>query len=390
MKIKLKATDENIQLLKDMVSRNRETALAAREAFAEFVREPILTVIQQASVWGQVFTDLPFDKYSGLRTIPLDLYYDIKQVDYVRVWSTSQAGGLPTQITHGVGEMPFTTYKLDSAISFDNQHLRHARVDYISKALNKMAQEFLVKQEAKRALVVLTALARASTDVYAGFVGGSNPASFKHVIRSYAQDQFNLQDFNSLLTRHKRIMSSFAGGTPDMEQGAGLTDLFVSPEVVEFLRNLAFEPMNLRPGVTDSGGTASTVGIPAPESMREQIYNSAGIPSFYNKVIHEVNELGVGWKWNNVFDTAAGTNDYGNHGDGTSASTFDADDEILVGVNMTREGLLRPVAVDSEIGSTLQTYPDEFHVRSDRQGIWANLEEGAICIDDRVLSGLII
>lgn len=393
MKIKIKATEETNQLLRDMASRESATRAAAQEAFAEFVREPILTVINQAGIWGQFYTDLPFDKYNGLRTIPLDLYYDVKEVDYVPVWSQNAAGGAPTAMTAGVGEMPFTTYELDSAISFKDMHLRHARTDYVSKALTRVAQEILFKQEKNRAIIALTALAQASTNVYTG-PGGSNPATYRHVIRSYFANQFLLQDYNRLRTRHDRIMSSWAGGTPEQAQDAGVTDLLMSPEIIEFLRNLAFEPMNTLPGPAGAQGTpvGSNTAVPGPNSVREALFNSAGVPQFFGVAIHKVLELGPTFRWNRLFDIAAGSIDYGNNGDGTSATAFaDATEEIVVAVNRNHEGLIRPVATDSEVGSTLQSFPDDqFSRRSETSGFFFKVEEGACCIDSRSLSGIIV
>ena len=37
------------------------------------------------------------------------------------------------------------------------------------------------------------------------------------------------------------------------------------------------------------------------DTMRDAIFNSAGIPEFYGVSIQEYNEMGVGQAWNNVF-----------------------------------------------------------------------------------------
>lgn len=393
MKITLKETPENFELIADMASNETAKRVAAQEAFAEFIRDPILTVIQQGSVWGSVFRDFKYDKYDGPHTIPLDDFFDVKEVDYFRVWSSTTAGGLPTQQGHGIGEMPFSRYELDSAVSFKTRQLRRQRIDHVSRQLTRAAQEVLVKQERNRSLLMLTALAKASTDVYAG-PGGGNPTSFKHVIRSYFANQFNLQDYNRLRTRHKRIFSSWAGGTPAQEQDAGITDIYCSPEIVEFFRNLAFEPMNLRAGPSGTAGTpnGTTVGIPGMERVRDEIYNNGGVPSFFGVNLFETNELGIGWKLNAVFATAAGSTSFGNYGDGTSATTFDsANEELCVAVNARMDGLLRPIATDSDVGSQLTTYPDDsLFRRSEEIGFYMKLEEGNLVLDPRQVSGIIV
>ena len=53
-----------------------------------------------------------------------------------------------------------------------------------------------------------------------------------------------------MLTRAKRVNTSFVGGTPDARQGKGITDIIVSPELVEELRAIAYNPINTK----DSAG----------------------------------------------------------------------------------------------------------------------------------------
>ena len=57
------------------------------------------------------------------------------------------AGGLPTSQVEGVKEMKISTYRLDSAISFLKKYARKSRLDVVSKAIERMANEILVKQD---------------------------------------------------------------------------------------------------------------------------------------------------------------------------------------------------------------------------------------------------
>ena len=49
-----------------------------------------------------------------------------------------------------------------------------------------------------------------------------------------------------MITRSKRIVTSFVGGTPDARSGKGVTDIICSPEVVEELRAIAYNPINTK------------------------------------------------------------------------------------------------------------------------------------------------
>jgi hypothetical protein len=200
-----------------------------------------------------------------------------------------------------------------------------------------------------------------------------------------------LDDFNRLLTRCKRLNTSFSGGTPAGGIRAGVTDLLVSPEMIQELRAMAYQPVNTRQGVvTTSGATA----IAAPEDFRAQLYASAGLPSFYGINITEILELGVGQRFTKVFDaivTAQGATGLV-IGGGNSGNWAVGSDEILIGLDRGRDSLVRPVVLDE--GSSNAEFSlavdDQFSVRQNKVGYFGKLEEGRIVLDDRALVGIVV
>lgn len=378
MKIKLKKTPEQVALVKALASNSRLEALEAQEAFAEFVGPVIQQVLNQAPTLSSVYSDLEFDQYSS-PTIPLDQYFDIKETEYVRVWSQTMPGGLPTQMTHGLTEMTFTTYPLNTAVAFLKKYAAQARLDVVSNTLTRMAQEVLIKQEVNAAAVLLRALAGGESTVG----GGTSAKTFKHVLRSTTAGQFQLKDFNRLFTLIKRIRSSWHGGTADRRMGRGLTDVFVSPEIVEFFRNMSFNAIYT--------GTKSDI---APhEKLREQIYEASGVPNFYGVNVIEINELGSGYKFNKLFDAFADGKTYG---DGAGTAFDEATEEICIGLDRGMDVLKRPVEVAQNIDvgpgvSQFTVMPDDqFVTRSEKIGFWGKMREGRIVLDDRALIGLIV
>jgi hypothetical protein len=374
MKITLEKTPEQVELIKAMASKNRDVAYEAQTALAEFIGPVLAEVVNTAPTVSNMFTSLQFNSDES-PSIPLDLYHDITDEDYIQVWSQSVPGGLPTnQVAPSQSELKFTTYTLDSALSFDKRYASRSRLDVVSKTFTRMAQEILLKQEKTSATMIMTALAKAKT----------NSETENHVIRSAQANRFLLSDLNKLFTLAKRINTSWTGGTPAERRGRGITDLLVSPEIVEEIRGLAYNPINTKGENTDIAGT---------DSMRDAIFNSAGIPEFYGISIQEYNEMGVGQKWNTTFDVAAGDTTYDAHYTTTSAaSAFDAStEEILVGVDLSRESMIRAVATDSESGDELSLVSDDqFVTRQSKIGYYGSLEEGRMIIDDRVLLGLIV
>lgn len=382
MKITLERTPEQVELIKAMASKNRDVAYEAQTALAEFIGPVLAEVVNTAPTVSNMFTSLQFNSDES-PSIPLDLYHDITDEDYIQVWSQSVAGGLPTnQVAPSQSELKFTTYTLDSALSFDKRYASRSRLDVVSKTFTRMAQEILLKQEKTSASMIMTALAKAKT----------NSATENHVIRSAQAGRFLLSDLNRLFTLAKRINTSWTGGTPADRRGRGITDLLVSPEIVEEIRGLAYNPINTK-GADGAPVTASGDAISGTDSMRDAIFNSAGIPEFYGVSIQEYNEMGIDQKWNKVFASAATGITYPDHYSvPQTVTTFtQADEEILVGVDLSRESMIRAVATDSESGDEFSLVSDDqFVTRQSKIGYYGSLEEGRMIIDDRVLLGLIV
>ncbi len=390
MKIVLKRTDEQVELIKAMASRNREVAYEAQIALAQFIGPVLAEVINNAPTVSNLFTSLQFNAEDN-PSIPLDLYYDIFDEDYIKVYSQSVAGGLPQNIVQPTAsELKVATYKLDSAVAFDKKYAAKSRLDVVSKTFTRVAQEVMLKQERTSANLLLTALAQASTG------NDATAANNYHVFRTAAAGRFVLNDLNKLFTKIKRINASFVGGTPSGAR-RGLTDLIVSPEIVEEIRGMAYNPINTKVApVTVGSNTAGNAPVVATDAVRDQIFSQAGLPEFYGVSIMEILELGIGKRFNTIFDTVAGTTAYADHYSiqaysGTATAFDGATEEIIVGIDRSRDSLIRAVAVDSDTGSEFNlTADDQYTLRQGKIGYYGGLEEGRMVLDNRALVGLIV
>jgi hypothetical protein len=377
MKITLKNTPEQVELIKAMASRNRSVAYEAQTALAEFIGPVLAEVINNAPALSNLFTTLQYNADDN-PSIPLDLYFDVTDEDYVQVYSQSRAGGLPTsEVLPTSAELKIATYSLDSAVSFDRRYAAKSRMDVVAKTMTRVAQEILLKQNTISANVILKALADAST------------SGLTHVFESNSPTRFVLADLNSMITRSKRIVSSFVGGTPDARSGRGITDILCSPEIVEELRAIAYNPIN-----TKGAPVGGTDAVRTADSIVEQAYNAAGAPEFYGINVIELNEFGganLAGKFDNVFKTHAGATVYAK-ADGTTGSDFvAATDQLVVGIDRSRESLVRPVAIDAENGGEFNLIADDqYSIRQNKIGYFGSLEEGRICLDDRAMVGTIV
>ena len=378
MKITIKKTDDQIALIQAMGSNNREEAYEAQAAVAELLSPVVSEVINNAPTIGNLYNTISYGEYEN-PSLPLDLFHDITTENYIQVYSQQVAGGLPySQVFPAHNELKFATYTLDSALAFDRKYVRSSRLDVVSKTFTRMAQEVLYKQTKTAFNVLATALAKGK---------GTNNTAGSQVITSAVADRFVLADFNSLITKSKRINSSFDGGTPIGGVKSGITDLLVSPEMVEQLRAMAYNPINTAGAPL---GSALLDSIPAPEKLREEMYRSAGLPAFYGINIMEINQLGVDQLFNKLFAaivTSEGTSVTGGGG-GTFAQ---GTDEILIGIDRTKDSLIRPTVIAEGSPSEFQVLvDDQFSVRQNKIGYYGKVEEGRICIDDKALIGLAV
>jgi hypothetical protein len=390
MKITVEKNEKNVALLQALASKNKVEAAKAQESFAAFVGPVIQQIINNAPTVSALFETFEYNEFDS-PSIPLELYTDVSEEDYLRVWSQFETGGLAyNQPTPATNELKFNTYNLTSSVAFNVKYARMGRLDVMSKTMTRLAQEVLLKQDYNSALVMLGALASASTKL----LPDSNTTS-PHIIRSHTANQIIPSDFLKMFTLIKRIRSSWSKGTPSSTQSRGLTDMIISPEIGEMLRGLAFNPVNTKAGVVTTSGTGvDSSAIALTDAERQRIYNSAGVPEFYGVKLIELNEMGIGYKWNKLFASLAGSTEYPAHwGAGGSAATFSgASEEIAIGLDLqSMTSLLRPVAVDSETGDQfiVQT-DDQFPRRSGKIGWFGGLEEGRLLLDDRVLTGLVV
>ena len=384
MKITLKRTPEQVELVKAMASRNRNVAYEAQVALAEFIGPVLAEVLNNAPTVSTLFQSLSFNADDN-PSIPLDLYYDIADEDYVRVWSQTHAGGLPSnQVLPTSSELKLATYTLDAAVDFDRRYAAKSRMDVVSKTFTRVAQEILLKQERTSANLVMTSLANATTK-------SATAQSDQHVQACEVSDQFLLADFLNLFTLAKRINSSWINGTPTTRT-RGITDLIVSPEIVEKIRSMAYNPVNTNAALGQAPHNSNSHGIAAPESLRDELWRNVGLDSFYGLNILEFNEMGVGQKFNTLYGTAADAASAGKAyvapNSGGTITFNDSTDEIVVGVDRTRDSLIRVVATDPDSGSEMNLIADDqYSIRQNKIGYFGQIEEGRVVLDNRVLVG---
>jgi len=376
MEIKLKSTPEQSELIKAMASKNTTVAREAIEAVAAFLGPVIHQVLMTAGSASQIYKNVEFDEDSD-PSIPLDLFY-AEGAGYVQVWSQNMAGGMPSSQVEGMKELKFGTYRLDSGVSFNKKYARKNRLDVVSKAIERMVNEVLIKQEYNAWAVILKALAEAQTQTV-------NSGALKHTISAGTAGTFLLADLNNLIVRIKRINESYSGNTATQPFTNGPTDLYVSPEVKAQIRAFAYNPVNT--ATTGNTGIAGIRDQFVTEDIRNEIFRNAGMQSIYGVNINELIEFGKNQKYNSLFNVFATATSL-------AGWTSSAANEIMVGIDNTRGVFLRPVSRQADSGGIFSVVPDgqfdSYGTRVEKIGFYGFLEEGRICLDSRAVAGVIL
>ena len=366
MKMKLKNTPEQVELIKAMGSKSPEISRPATEAFAAFIGPVVQQVLNQANTASYIYTDVEYDEDDN-PSYPLDLFYEQNGKEpYVTIWSQQMAGGLPSSQIAGNAELKISTYKLDSAISFLKKYARKSRLDVVSKGIERMANEILVKQDRNAWAVALRGLAEAKGKWGAGTAGDN----VINIGTPTGGAPFGLSDLNAMMTKMKRLNSSYpkGGGTPQSAYSKGITDLFVSAEIVEDIRAISYNPYS---------SSAEQVG----DGVKDEMYRSAGFGNLFGVNIVDLYEFGNGQKYNTLYGTLATA------AGGTSAIT--GTQEIVVGIDRSVEAFVRPVARNSDTGGTFTALPDDQYAqRQDKVGFYGGVEEGRVLLDARAIVGL--
>ena len=391
MNLKLKNTPEQVELIKAIGSRDMLVSREAQEAFAAFLGPVIMKVIEHAGTAGAFYLDSEYDEDDS-PSFPLDLYYN-EGAGYVTVWSQNMAGGLPSSEVSGVSEMKIATYRLDSAVSFNKRYARRSRLEIISRAVERMAQEVLIKQERNAWAVVLKAMAEGKTTLDKG--GNELDHLFHSDTGGTSPVALNMDILNKLMTRMTRIGESFAGGTPAAGSSFGVSDLYVSPETMEHLRSLSYQHIGFGGGDSSAASVLHSTNRTSdnvPESVREEIWRSAGMASIWGMALHELIELGKGHKYSVLLDdftTGATVGDV----DGANNVTYaNASHDVAIGIDASKGAFIRALARNADSGSTFTALPDDqWNLnRLDKAGFYGSLEEGRVCIDARAIAGVVL
>jgi hypothetical protein len=366
--ISLTRDEPKIQLLQAMGSNNKKVAAQAQEIFAAFSAQLIQQVLNQMPTHKLIYGEpLVYNTDNGDPMIPLEYFHDIQE-GAINIWAQGSPGALPTnEIAGPVDEFRLRTYQHSTAVSMKKCYARQSRFDVVSKVLERVLQEFVVKTEYQAWSPLLRALASNRTN------------GDLQIITSTQTGQLTFDDFNRLWTKVCRFRQSWSGGTPTASPCKGLTDLFVSCELLENIRSFAYNPANT--AATPNTDESTALGL--PDAMRMSIFNNSGMASIFGVNIISLLELGVGQAWDELFNSF--------YAPGGGDPTKSAVQELAVGVDLSCDAFASCVGQNPCEPAPLVFLPDDqFSSREEKLGFYASLRAGYSVIDAKALVGLIV
>jgi len=317
-----------IDLLKRSGNSDKAVALDAQREIAKALELPLRKGIMYGDVVTGIFEKMVLEPGSSPE-FPLDLLAPGTERDYT-AYTNPGHGRIPEKHVEGDYVM-VNTYGITNSIDFLLRYAREARWDIVARAMQVLEAGFVKKINDDGWHTILAAAVDRNILVYDG---------------DAAAGQFTKR----LISLCKTVMLRNGGGNSVTATGR-LTDLYLSPEAIEDVRNWGIDQLD--------------------DTSRREVYQSAdgGAPltRIFGVNLTGLFEFGDGQEYQTFF-----TSDLG----GSLGPSSDV--ELLVGLDLNaRDSFVMPVKREVEI------FEDEALHRSQRQGYYGWAELGFGVLDNR-------
>lgn len=318
-----------IELVKRTGSDDRSEHYRAMAELAQAVTLPLREGILTGDIAGQVYSRMPMEPGSSTE-FPLDMLNPGDESDHVAYVAPAH-GRIPERAVEGDYIM-VPTYTIVSAIDWLMKYAREARWDVVARALQILEAGFVKKMNDDGWHTVLA-------------------AGVDRNILVYDADAAAGQFTKRLVSLMKVIMRRNSGGNSASMGRGRLTDLFLSPEGVEDMRNWGVDQLD--------------------ETSRREIYvandDSGAVSQVFNVNIQALDELGENQEYQTYY-----TSDLS----GTFGPSSDV--ELVVGLDLsTDDSFVMPVKQEVMI------FEDDNLHRQMRAGFYGTAEIGFGVLDNR-------
>jgi hypothetical protein len=328
MPINQRPSDEFIALLRKSGDADINVASAAQREFAKALELPLRKGVLVGNILGSIFETVTVEP-GATTEYPLDLVSPGLEGEHV-AYTNPGHGRIPERSVEG-DYVTIPTYSITSSVDYLLRFAREARWDIVGRAMQVMEAGFVKKMNDDGWHTLLA-------------------AGVDRNILVYDADATAGLFSKRLVSLMQTVMRRNSGGNSASVGRGRLTDLYVSPEALEDVRNWGLDQVD--------------------EVTRREIYTAseggAPITRIFGVNLHDLDELGEGQQYQDFF-----TSDLGGAVQGS-------DVELVVGLDQsTNDSFVMPVKAQ------LQVFEDPTLHRQQRAGYYGFAELGFGVLDNR-------
>ena len=319
-------TDEMNQLLAKAGSYDSNESMNAMAEIAKALELPLRKGVMDGDILGGIFEAIQLAP-GATSEFPLDFLAPGTESEFV-AYTIPNHGRIPERTVEGDYVM-VPTYDIGASIDFLLKYARDARWDVVGRATEVLQKSFVKKMNDDGWHTLLSAGADRN-------------------ILIYDADASNGTFSKRLVSLMKVVMRRNGGGNSSSINRGQLTDLYISPEAEEDIRNFGVDELD-------------------EVSRREVITQEGGLLArMFGVNLHVLDELGDGQEYNTYYlDDLSGTLPAGKQ-------------EIVVGLDLTnRDSFVMPVR------QGVQIFEDPTLHRQRRAGMYGWAEQGFAALDTR-------
>jgi hypothetical protein len=304
-------------------SLQREESFGATLEMAQALELPLQQGVLYGDIIDGVFLPVNFAETAVIE-FPLDFLAPGTEKNHV-AYSIPNHGRIPERHVEG-DIVRVNTYEIANSIDWLLKYSRDARWDVAAGALRVLRAGFTKKMNDDGFHVLLASAVARNIVVYDSLAGAGSLTK-------------------RLISLLQQVMRRSGGGNSTSVNRSRLTDLFISPEALEDVRNWSYAELD--------------------EVTRREIFIAADgeLNRIFGVNLHDIDELGVGQQYQNFY-----TNELG----GTMAS---GDVEIVIGLDLS-QGPGAGGTLMMPIRQPLQLFPDDNMHRQRRTGFYGWTEIG--------------
>ena len=318
--------EQFIELLKQSGSADRTEALTAQHEIAKALEEPLRQGVLIGDILGNIFERMVMEP-GTTSEFPLDLLAPGEEDEFV-AYTNPGHGRIPERTVEGDYVM-VPTYSISASIDWLLRYARDARWEVVGRAMQVLEASFVKKMNDDGWHTVLA-------------------AGVDRNIMVYDADATAGQFTKRLVSLMKTVMRRNGGGNTGSLVRGKLTDMYLSPEALEDIRNWQVDQID--------------------EITRREIFTAAdgGITRLFQVNLHDIDELGESQEYQNFLTSQL------------SGSLQGSDVELVVGLDLgNRDSFIMPVKQE------VQIFEDDALHRHQKAGLYGWAELGFAVLDNR-------